>query len=238
MERAEGIIIKKKEYREADLVYTVYTKEFGKTIFLAKGARKITAKLRSCLEPFNHVSLCFVCGKTTQIITEADVVRNFSRELSRNTSAFAHAFRFADLINARVEGQERDPGLWQFISRGFEVLSTECFSRPEKLQFFLPYSSLKMSKILGFSPELYNCVSCNARLKPEGGYRFRLRDGRVVCDKCPKADQDIELDERVLRLLRVFLEKDWVFVRRLKQPSRKDLLTLAKISHDLLFYFP
>lgn len=238
MERAEGIIINKREYREADLIYTAYTKELGKISLFAKGARKITAKLRPHLELFNRAFLYWVRGRRIRILTDVEVVRNFSREFSQNPSAFRCASCFSKYVDERVMDEERDMKLWRLVSRGLDTLLRDGRDNPKRLQLFLPYVSLKMSNILGFAPDLYHCVSCNARLSRDRANRFRIREGRVVCGTCPQSMQDIELDEHMLKLLRVLLEKDWSFVRRLKQQDKKELLILTKLSRDFLFYFP
>ncbi len=50
--QCSGFILKKKNIREADQIFTIYTKEFGKLKFLAKGSRKIKSKLRGGLKLF------------------------------------------------------------------------------------------------------------------------------------------------------------------------------------------
>ncbi len=50
--RTQGIILKKEDRGEADRLFTIYTKDFGKLELLAKGERKIKSKLRGGLELF------------------------------------------------------------------------------------------------------------------------------------------------------------------------------------------
>ena len=46
MHFTDGIILKKDQYREADFLITVLTKDFGKIRLAARGVRKQEAKLR------------------------------------------------------------------------------------------------------------------------------------------------------------------------------------------------
>ena len=50
--RTNGVMIKKKDLGEADQLFTIYTKDFGKLEILGKAIRKISSKLRSGAELF------------------------------------------------------------------------------------------------------------------------------------------------------------------------------------------
>jgi len=50
--RTQGFILKKADAGEADRLFTVYTKDFGKLELLARAVRKIKSKLRAGLEIF------------------------------------------------------------------------------------------------------------------------------------------------------------------------------------------
>jgi DNA repair protein RecO len=51
----QGIVFSKKDFKESDLLVTVYTKKYGKVFLQARGGKKITSKLSSHIEPANLV---------------------------------------------------------------------------------------------------------------------------------------------------------------------------------------
>ena len=52
--KTEGIIIKRRDYGEADRILTVMTREYGKLKIKAKGVRKITSRRSAHIELLNH----------------------------------------------------------------------------------------------------------------------------------------------------------------------------------------
>ncbi|MBI4119124.1 MAG: recombination protein O N-terminal domain-containing protein, partial [Parcubacteria group bacterium] len=77
MKSVEGIILKKTPRREADSVFTLYTKEHGLMHLQAKGVRKQTAKLKAGLSVFNWVELFYVPAKYMPIATDFRIKDDF-----------------------------------------------------------------------------------------------------------------------------------------------------------------
>lgn len=67
----EGIILKRKNWGEADKLLTVFTRQYGKLNLLAKGVRRITSRRSSHVEILQRVLLTVHRGKVKDIITEA-----------------------------------------------------------------------------------------------------------------------------------------------------------------------
>ena len=55
--RTQGFILKKADRGEADRIFTIYTKDFGKLEILAKAERKIKSKLKGGLGLFIYQKL-------------------------------------------------------------------------------------------------------------------------------------------------------------------------------------
>lgn len=73
----EGIILKRKNYGEADKILTVLTKYRGKITVLAKGIRKINSRKAPHLELFSQVRLTLNMGKSWDYVTEAQTIEVF-----------------------------------------------------------------------------------------------------------------------------------------------------------------
>ena len=50
----EGIVLHSNDYKDYDKIITIFTKDFGKMQFLAKGVRKINSKNRSSIDIFTY----------------------------------------------------------------------------------------------------------------------------------------------------------------------------------------
>ena len=81
--RTQGFILKETDRGETDRIFTIYTKDFGKSEFLAKAERKIKSKLRGGLELLCLSEIEFVQGKIYKTLTDTVLIKNFN-DLKRN----------------------------------------------------------------------------------------------------------------------------------------------------------
>lgn len=82
--RAEGVIIHRRSYGEADRFLTIFTKHHGKIRVLAKGIRKITSKRAPHLDTLSVVSLVVYSGKSVDTVGECarlDTQFSFTHDL-------------------------------------------------------------------------------------------------------------------------------------------------------------
>ena len=87
MHSAQGIILKVEDFRERDERVILYTREFGKISVIAKGAKRIEAKLRGNLDIFNFDDIMFVKGANFFILTGTDLKEGF-RSIAENPHAY------------------------------------------------------------------------------------------------------------------------------------------------------
>src|SRR5271155_6204463 len=58
-ESTPAIVIRTRDYAEADRIVTLLTRDFGKLSGIAKGAKASRRRFERKLEPFSHVNLFF-----------------------------------------------------------------------------------------------------------------------------------------------------------------------------------
>lgn len=86
----DAIVLSYTLYREHDRFYTVYTRDYGKLVLLARGANKIKSKLAGHLEPSSHASLMIARGRACLILAQARAITSFARlRLSADLLLFA-----------------------------------------------------------------------------------------------------------------------------------------------------
>jgi len=76
----EGLILKSYEQKENDLVFKIWTREFGIIFCLATGIRKIQAKLRMKMQVNRLVTITVVHGKEIWRLTGAEEILIFNSE--------------------------------------------------------------------------------------------------------------------------------------------------------------
>jgi len=60
--KAEGIILKRINFSEADKILTIFTKRHGKVRAIAKGVRRLTSRKAGSVELFNQAGLFLLEG--------------------------------------------------------------------------------------------------------------------------------------------------------------------------------
>ena len=237
--RTLGLILVKRDWGEADQLFTVYTKDFGKLEILGKAIRKISSKLRSGIEIFYLSEIEFIQGKAYKTLTDAILINNF-KNLRKNLERLDVAKKIADDLDNFVRGEEPDEKIWQLILETFEKLNNLQLTTYNS-QLIYYYFFWNFISILGYKPELYFCTVCQkkltearkdlcARSKPEKLY-FSAKEGGIICPNCSKKFKDkIEIKPEVVKILRKILEKDWEILSRLKNIEEylQSLETISK----------
>lgn len=220
------VILKKEDRGEADQIFTVFTRDLGKLEILGKSIRKITSKLRSGIDLFSISEIEFIQSKTYKILTDALLVKQF-KNIKKDLLRLKIAFQISKVADELIEGQERDEKIWKLLVQTFERLNNFSEPRPAfKLIYY--YFLWNLINLLGYKPEIYFCLSCQKRLRPEKLYFSR--EGGTLCNECSKKDKfAILATTESIKILRKILEKNWNILRKLKV-EKKHFEDLEKIS--------
>jgi DNA repair protein RecO (recombination protein O) len=231
--RTLGFVFKKEERGEADQIFKIFTKDFGKIEVLGKGIRKISSKLRSQIDIFYLSEIEFVQGKIHKRLTDALLIEKF-KNLRKSFKRLSIAYQICEVLDKLIKGEERDERIWDLILETFKN-----FDNPNlpfaicNLQYY--YFFWNLVSILGERPELYSCCFCQKKLRP-GKIYFSEKEGGTICPICfQKTNEGREISQNLVKILRIILEKDFDFLKRLKI-QEKEFEELSKIS-DSYFRF-
>jgi DNA repair protein RecO (recombination protein O) len=212
--RTQGFVLKKVDSGEADRIFTIFTKDFGKLEILGKGIRKISSKLRSGMEIFYLSDIEFIQGKTHKTLTDAILIERFNN-LRNSLKRLAIAYKISEVFDSLVVGQEPDKRLWKLLIEVFGKLNSLEIEN-SKLEILYYYFLWNFLSILGFKPQLNFCSICQKKLIPQGLY-FSFKEGGVVCQNCSKKIKEKKkISPEAVKILRLILEKDFDFLKRLK----------------------
>ncbi|MBZ9572336.1 DNA repair protein RecO [Patescibacteria group bacterium] len=225
--RTQGIILKKEDLREADRVFTFFTRDFGKLELLARGERKIKSKLRAGLELFYLTDIEFIQGKTYKTLTDTSLIDNF-KNIRKNLERLKIANLIAEILNDFLKGEEKDENLWELLNDIFLKLNNLVSKNLLSLLYY--YFFWNFFSILGYEPQLYNCTLCQKKIKPETLY-FSPEEGGIICPHCFKKEKKIKkIDLNIVKILRLILKKDWNTLKRIKieRPFKKELKDVSE----------
>jgi len=236
--RTRGLIFKKEDRGETNELLTIYTKDFGKLKILGKAIKKIKSKLRSGAELFYLSEIEFIQGKTHKTLTDAVSIEKFS-DLRKDLKRLSLVYKISEILDNLIKGQEADEKIWQLLTETFGILNNWKIEN-WRLKIIYYYFLWNFLSILGYRPELYNCLSCQKRLIPEK-LCFDLKGGGIICQSCigklklsnGEKSGIIEINSETVKILRVILEKKWLTVSKLKIET-KYLKELSLVSKNYL----
>lgn len=121
MYSTEGVVLKRIDIAEADQLFSIYTKEFGKIRARAQGIKKEEAKLKGHLEPLSKSVISFVLGKTGERLTHA-LLAEFWPGMRTDLPKYAAARYIAELFDEQCFVGQSDAALWKLLLDSFESL--------------------------------------------------------------------------------------------------------------------
>ena len=229
--RTKGFILKKVDSGEADRIFTIFTKEFGKLEILAKAIRKIGSKLRGGMEIFYLSDIEFIQGKTHKTLTDAILIENFLN-LRKDLKKLKIAFDISEIVDSLIRGEERDEKIWELLKETLERLNKISLSIKECWLIYY-YFLWNFLSILGFKPQLNSCSICQKKLLPQDLY-FSFEEGGVICQNCSKKIKEKKkISPGTVKILRLILEKNFDFLKKLKV-EKEQQKEIREISENYL----
>jgi DNA repair protein RecO (recombination protein O) len=209
--RVQAIVIRRRDWGEADRLLTLYSREQGKMQAIAKGARKPASRKAGHVELFTHVQLLIARSRSIDIITQAETVEAH-RQLRESLERSTLAHYFAELLDRFTGEGEPDPALFNLLD---SALTWLC--QADDLRLATRYYELRLLKLAGFQPELHYCPSCHQELQAVEDNFFSPAEGGVLCPNCGNNRRDaFALSLRAFKVLRYGQTRDWDHFRRLR----------------------
>lgn len=180
--KTEGIIIRVRDYNEADRIVTLLTGDYGKVQAIAKGCRKPKSRKRGIIQQFTYGEFILYRGKSLDTITQCEARESFGI-LRENLDRMAHGAYITELLDGFSTSGEHHNELFyltlmtlHLLSLDDPVLVTRAFE-------------IRLMNLLGYKPHLETCVHCGERLKgPIISFSSRLGGG--LCQMCSRCDSE------------------------------------------------
>lgn len=191
-----GIVLARRDFREADQVITILTAEEGKREYIARGVKKIISKNTAHLEPCSLVSFGIAQGKKEfSYLTNVQPVEAFPR--IRTSLQKLHIIGYSlDAMLALVKEGEEDSELYYLYLSFLKFLNA---SEQERL-LLLDALLIKLFSHLGYHPAIDACVVCDKSYTDIGKEFFAsgqkpgwyFSGGGIVCSSCFAEKKRIE----------------------------------------------
>ena len=142
--RTEGVIIGRRNFGEADRILTIYTKDFGKVVALAKGVRRPRSRKGGHVELGNWCKVFIARGKNLDLLTEVELkkafgIENFSPEKANKI------YHLLELTNQMTAEKQKNPGVFILLVNFLKKISKD-----EDFNLISVSFKVKLLSLLGF----------------------------------------------------------------------------------------
>ncbi len=212
--RTEGFVFKKEDRMDADRIFSVFTKDFGRLEISGKAIRKITSKLRSGAEIFSFSDIEFIQGRNKKTLTDA-VAREKFKNIYQSPEKLHIAYAISDILDNFISGQEEDQVIFNFLGQVFSILNNFEFST-FNLQLFYYYFFWNFIAVMGYALEVSQCAGCQEALHPDRLY-FSNKEGGILCKNCAAHEGGSKkVEPNAVKILRIIFKKDWEMLSKIK----------------------
>ncbi|MDW3650839.1 MAG: DNA repair protein RecO [Bacteroidia bacterium] len=148
--KTEGIVLRTLKHQDANLITTIYTKDFGIKSFLIKGYRSTRAKSRhSYFQPLSIIECVFLNKENRSLhkITESKI-SVYLNEVQTQPVKLSLGLAMLEIFYDTVKEEEKNEALYNFLHNIITKLDR---SEKRLIQIFI-YFLLHHTRHLGFFP--------------------------------------------------------------------------------------
>jgi DNA repair protein RecO (recombination protein O) len=208
--QTEAVIIKKIKLGEADRILTLYTPDHGKIEAVAKGIRRPKSKLAGHLELLTYSQIRLARGRNLDTIIGSQTIDSFMT-LKNDLWLTSYGLYAGELINQFTVEHLPNPPLFQLLLQTLQHIS-----RAVNADLSLRYFELHLLELVGYRPQLQECVSCHIELNPVVN-SFCSVSGGILCPSCKyEQPSSFSITVDALKVLRLFQRSTFEVVERLK----------------------
>lgn len=185
IQKTRGFILKRQDIRETSILFTAYTRDFGKLKFISKGVRIPEQRFVSAYELFALDEIVFYEKKKKNffLLSQCELL-DFFPEVRKSFDRISYAIYLIELLDSITPVGEKNTVLYELLFNSLEFLSTNASPRRVARIF-----EIKLLSVLGHMPGLKSCASCDGKLAGRRP-RFSVSEGGMLCEACLKKDKN------------------------------------------------
>ena len=219
--RDEAVVLRTHKLGEADRIISLLTRDRGLVRAVAKGVRKTTSRFGGRLEPFMHVDLQLAEGRTLDIITQAETISAFARDLGGDYPAYTAGTAMLETAERLVQ-EDGEPAVQQLqlLVGALRALTTPGERSPGLI---LDSYQLRALAVAGYAPTFDGCARCGR----EGPHRdFHAASGGMLCHTC-RMPGSAAPSPFTVSLLAALLSGDWATATAADDRSRREASSIV-----------
>jgi DNA repair protein RecO (recombination protein O) len=191
LRESEAIVLRTYPVREADLLVTLFTRTEGKVHGVARSAKKSKRRFGGALEPLTYVRVFYDVRERQELVRldSCDVLESpLASEVGyARAVALGH---IAELLDELLPDHEANDAIFRLTLSVLHVLTGPDIWMP------VTYFDLWLTRLVGFLPELTECIVCGRNLNGDRAYFHALADGLMCAADRRLASSEISSESR------------------------------------------
>lgn len=172
IQKSQGIVIKKSDYKENANIITLLTKE-GKMSLIVRGSKKINGVTRNYTNLFTQLDFNATDKLRLNTLTEAIITNSFIN-IFNDVDKMNAGMIILEKINLLTDEIQCTELFYEFVLKILNLLNNTNYPYTVSLIF-----EVKLLYLLGVSPELRHCILCKSELIDDAV--FSIYNGGIVC---------------------------------------------------------
>jgi len=208
--KIEAVVLRRRNLGEADRLVTVLSRDRGKLVLVARGARRPRSRLGGRLEPPTRFRALVAEGRTLDVVSQVEVL-DAHAALRNDLERMGYAAVVLEMADRALAERHPHPDVYGLLRDALTLLGGghECAG------LWFPARLLALT---GHRPSVSRCPACGRRVRGVAAWSNVL--GGCVHAACGSADpRAIPVGAAALALLRFLLDAQPAAVRRLVPPS-------------------
>jgi DNA repair protein RecO (recombination protein O) len=173
------------DYREADRIVTIYTREHGKLKCIARGAKRSMKRFCGGLELFARLETDLRLKEGLISLGSVDMLSIYPA-IRTDLHKIAHAGYACELVERFLPEALPNARLFRLLAAYLKQLDDNPWDEADR-RFF----EVNLLNILGYRLPLEECPSCGAHLVENGGARLASASGTLLCRDCSRSGRSI-----------------------------------------------
>lgn len=196
--RSHAVVLHGRDWREADKLVTLLTREAGKVTVVARGVKKQKSKFAALVEPLTLGHFLLHRGKSMDTLIQGEIIKPYA-SLRQDLLHYAYGQYFCELCQRALPDGEPALGVFSLLVAALEMLEKDGVPARVARCF-----ELNLLDELGFRPALEECIHCGGQAGP---FQFDVVHGSLVCASCPTGPEPVAVSGAAVSVMRRFLEQ-------------------------------
>ena len=225
--KMNGIILSENNLGDFDKMLTMLTPGVGKISCVAKGARRPKSALLASTQTFCFGEYMMYKGTNTYHINSAETI-----EVFYNIRTDLDKLKYAVHINKIIqEVTTENQNCYRILQLLLNTLYTISETNKD-LDLVLSIFKLRLLCILGFTPNVNECIGCKEKEKNK---YFSLKDNGFKCEVCSRIDKStISMSESTANAIKytVAAPPKKIYMFNLKDESLEEFKLITRLYFD------